>query len=65
MLGFGLEGAEVANPCLPAAVSHILGHGGSALVQQGEPHESGRSSHQAILAAPKHLCELAHMSALG
>lgn len=25
MLRFGLEGAEVADPCLPAAVSHVLG----------------------------------------
>lgn len=30
MLGFGLEGAEVADPCLPTAVNHVLGDSGSA-----------------------------------
>lgn len=44
MLGFDLEGAEVADLCLPASVSHVLVDGGSALGQQGEQHGSSCTS---------------------
>lgn len=45
MLGFGLEGAEVVDLCLPAAVTHVLGNGVCALGQQGEQHGSSHGSH--------------------
>lgn len=56
MLGFGLEGAEVADPCLPTAVSHVLG---MVALPRGSRESSMEAAiapiaevGQAILAAP-------------